>query len=67
MSILEALTAAYEPVADKRKKLSAADVAYIRSQYRRGRGGPTQAELAEQFHVNQSQISRIVNGKRWAA
>lgn len=66
MSILEALTAAYEPVADKRKKLSSADVANIRSRYRRGRGGPTQVELAEEFGVTQPQISKIVNGKRWA-
>ena len=45
-------------------KLSDTDVARIRSLYK-GRGkGPSQCELADQFGCDQTQISRIVNGRQ---
>lgn len=43
-------------------KLSAAQVAEIRRQY----GVKSSRQLAQEYGVNQSQICRIANGKRWA-
>lgn len=42
-------------------KLSAADVAAIRSSHEL-----TQASLAREYGVSQQQVSRILNGKKWA-
>lgn len=45
-----------------RTKFRAQDISEIRFL---GATGTSQSELAEQFKVGQSQISRILNGKRW--
>jgi ribosome-binding protein aMBF1 (putative translation factor) len=44
------------------RKLSARDVEAI---VRVRREGMSQYKIAEEYHVNQSQISRILSGKRW--
>lgn len=44
-------------------KLTEADVADIRRRY--AAGGVSQQSLADEFHVGQTQISRIVSGKHW--
>lgn len=46
-----------------RAKLTAKDAAEIRTLAADGR---TQASLAEQFGISQTQVSRIVNRRRWA-
>ncbi len=47
-----------------RRKLSKEQVAEMRADY--GTGAFTQKELAKKFGVGQSQVSRIVNRKKWS-
>lgn len=48
------------------RKLSPDEVAEIRRLYgRRGQGGVSGRDLALRFGVSKSQVSQIVNGKRW--
>lgn len=47
----------------QKSKLTYSDAVKIVTEYSSGKF--TQSELASSYHVSQSQISRIINGKRW--
>lgn len=60
---LEPVTYSENTIRGKTSKLSREIVSLIRELY--DRGAAKQMDLAEMFKINQSNISRIVNKKRW--